>query len=406
VKILLVNKFYFEKGGAERYLFSLQDLLEDAGHEVVPFAMRHPKNVKTEADRFFVSRVDLERPRFSWQGIRAAGRVIYSFEAVRRLRALLAVFKPDVAHLHNIYHQLSPSVLKALHDGGVPIVQTLHDYAYLSPSYGLFDHGAVCERVKPRRYFAAVGHRCVKNSFFASILDAAAYRLHAALGLDERLVDRLIAPSEFVKRKFAEWGRDEKKIEVLPHFIDAARTEPVYVPGDNLLYVGRLSEEKGIGVLVAAMERLTEERLKIVGAGPMERRLKDYVASAKLRNVEFAGALDHPATLRAIAASRLVVVPSLSHETFGYAPLEAHALGKAVIASSVGALPEAVMHGETGLLVPPNDVDALVKAVKALSDNEPLMRRFGAAGRERVLARYRPEDHLARLEEIYRKVLY
>lgn len=404
MKILLINKFYYLKGGAERYLFSLQQMLEDAGHTVIPFAMAHPKNTKSRYSKYFVSRVDLEEAKFSWQGLRAAGRVIYSFEAAKKLRALIDATKPDIAHLHNIYHQLSPSILKVLKEKRVPMVQTLHDYAYLSPSYTLFDHNAICERVKPHHYFAAVGHRCVKDSFFASLLDAAAYAWHRRAGLDERLVNRLIAPSAFLKKKFAEWGHATREMDVVPNCVDARAVQPTYDPGAEIVYLGRLSPEKGIDVLIAAMEKLPGERLRVIGAGPMEARLKKYCAEMKLRNVQFAGALSGEALAAAIASARFVVVPSLWYENAPYAILEAMAAGKAVVASCIGGIPEIVEDGVTGMLVPPGDVDALAKAIRSLSGIEGVIRSLGVAGRARVEQLFNPEAHLERILEIYDEV--
>lgn len=404
MKILLINKFFFPFGGTERYLFALTDLLEERGHETIPFAMEHPDNVISEYSKYFVSRVDLDRPRVSWSGLRAAGRVIYSFEAAKKLRQLIRDTKPDVAHIQNIYHQISPSVLKVLKEEKVPCVQTIHDYAYLSPSYGLFDHGAICERIKPRKYFRAVMHRCVKNSFMASALDAFAYRFHATFGLDERLVNRLIAPSEFVKNKFAEWGHNVFKIDVIPHFIDASRYEPEYAPGGEIVYVGRLSEEKGIGTLIAAMEKIPEVRLKVIGSGPMEKKLKDFCGLAGLKNVRFVGQLNHGRVMEEIARSRFVVVPSLFYEPFGYLALEAGCMGKPVVASRVGALPELIKDGKTGVLVPPGDAKALAAAITGLSSDEPTIRAYGKAARAYVEAGFRPEDYYAKLLEIYRQV--
>ena len=401
MKILLVNKFFYPLGGTERYMFTLQDLLDAYGHETIPFAMQHPRNAKSEYENYFVSQVELERPRISLSGAKAAGRVIYSFEAAIKLRALIRETKPDLAHIQNVYHQLSPSVLKVLKDEKIPTVQTIHDYAYLSPSYGLFDHGAVCERVKPRRYWRAVMHRCVKDSFMASALDAFAHRFHAAFGLDERLVDRLIAPSEFVKNKFAEWGRNVFRMEVLPHFIDATRYEPEYAPGAEIAYVGRLSEEKGIGVLLAAMGKLPNIKLKVIGEGPMEKKLKDFCSLAQLANVRFIGHLEHSAVMDEIRSSRFVVVPSIFYEPFGYLPIEAACMGKPVIASRIGALPEIVHDGETGLLAPPGDAAALASAIANLSNDEPAIRRMGKAARALAEAAFRPEDYYERLMGIY-----
>lgn len=405
MKILLINKFYFMKGGAERYLFSLQDLLESNGHETIPFAMTHPKNAKNPFAKYFVSQVNLEKPSLTMAGLKAAGRVIYSFEAKRKLRALIRATKPDVAHIHNIYHQLSPSILKVLKSEKIPVVQTVHDFAYLSPSYGLFDHGAICERVKKRRYYNVILHRCIKNSFLASALDAFAYSFHSTFGLDERLVNRLIAPTEFVKNKFAEWGRNVFKMEVLPHFIDASLYEPSYPAGEEVVYVGRLSEEKGIGTLLAAMEKIPEVKLKVIGDGPMEKQLKDYCELAQLKNVRFLGRLDHPAAMAEIASARFTVIPSCSYETFGYLTIESYAMGKPVIASRIGGLTESVIDGETGVLVKPGDAADLAHAISKLAVDEPTIRAMGRTGRSLVEDKYRPDEHYAKLIEIYASVM-
>jgi len=404
MKILIINKFFFPFGGTERYAFALTDLLESYGHETIPFAMEHPNNAISDYSKYFVSQVDLAKPTVSWPGLKAAGRVVYSFEAAKKLRQLIRDTKPDLAHLQNIYHQLSPSVLQVLKEENIPCVQTLHDYAYLSPSYGLYDHGAICERVKPRKYFNAVLHKCVKNSVMASALDAFAFSVHAALGLDERLVGRLIAPSEFVKNKFAEWGRNVFRMEVLPHFIDATLYEPQYAPGAEVVYVGRLSEEKGIGTLLAAMEKIPEVRLKVIGTGPMEKQLKDFCQLAELKNVRFMGQLRHTEVMAEIGKSRFVVVPSLFYEPFGYLAIEAACMGKAVIASKVGGLPEIVKDGETGVLVPPGDAKTLSAAISALSADEPELRAMGRAARAFVETRFRPDDYYRKLMEIYESV--
>jgi len=404
MKILVINKFFFPFGGTERYAFALTDLLESYGHEVIPFAMAHPDNIISEYSKYFVSQVELGKPQISWSGLKAAGRVVYSFEAARKLRQLIRDTKPDLAHLQNIYHQLSPSILKVLKEEKIPTVQTIHDYAYLSPSYGLFDHGVVCERVKPRKYYRAVLHKCVKNSVMASCLDAFAYRVHATFGLDERLVGRLIAPSEFVKNKFAEWGKNVFRMEVLPHWIDATRYAPEYSPGAEIVYVGRLSEEKGIGILLAAMEKIPEIRLKVIGTGPMEKQLKDFCQLAGLKNVRFLGQLRHTEVMEEIGKSCFVVVPSLFYEPFGYLAIEAACMGKAVIASRVGGLPELVKDNETGVLVPPGDAKALASAIAKLADDEPTIRAMGKAARAIVESRFKPDEYYKKLMEIYTSV--
>jgi len=172
MKILLINKFFYKKGGADVYFLNLGRLLEQAGHEVAYFSMRHPNNLKTEWSKYFVSRVDFTERQGWTRELGKAGRFFYSFEAKRNLKKLLQDFEPDVVHLHNIYHQLSSSVLDVLKNHSARKVMTLHDYKLICPNYKLFTQGALCERCYRKKYYKAVLHKCLQNSALASLLAA------------------------------------------------------------------------------------------------------------------------------------------------------------------------------------------------------------------------------------------
>lgn len=180
MRILIVNKFYFLFGGTERYLFNLTDVLETMGHTVIPFAMHHESNRETPYSKYFVSEVDLSigRHKVLRNEIKAMGRILYSFEAKRRLRSLIEDTKPDIAHVRNVYHQLSPSVLSVLKKMGIPSVLTVADYKMICPNYDMFYKGKVCEACKKGRFYHAVMKRCVRNSFAASGLLAIESTLH------------------------------------------------------------------------------------------------------------------------------------------------------------------------------------------------------------------------------------
>ena len=402
MKIVFANKYFFLKGGAERYVFELRDLLVNRGHAVVPFAMEDKRNAPAEWSRFFVSPVETERVRFSPAGFKTAGRMLYSFEARRKFGALLDVAKPDLVHVHSIYHQISPSILPEAKKRGLPVVMTAHDYKLVAPNYALFHDGAICECTKPARFWRAVKHRCVKGSKVASALTAFEMTLHKLLGLYRDNVDLIIAPSRFVQALLVEYGVDAAKLVHVPHFMDAASWTPRY-EGGYALYVGRLSEEKGVDVLIQAVARRKDIPLRIVGTGPAEHALRTLVSEIGATNVTFAGFQTGDALREEYAGARFVVVPSVWYEVFGLIVLEAYAAGKPVVASQIGGLAELVREGETGLAASAADVGDLAEKVAALWDSPLLCAEMGRAGRAWVEQEFAPELHYKRIMDVYSK---
>jgi glycosyltransferase involved in cell wall biosynthesis len=403
MRIVSANKYYFLKGGAERAMFELNDLLRKHGHEVVPFAMQDGKNMPTEWAEYFVSPVRTEKVSLSLSGLKTAGRVIYSFEAARKFDRLLGESKPDIVHIHNIYHQISPSILPKAKKRGIPIVMTAHDYKLIAPNYSLYHDGAICEHTKKDRFVEAVKHRCVKGSRIAGILEALEMTVHKATGLYLNAIDRIITPSAFMKALFEEYGIPSEKLVHVPHFIDLAEWgTPEFSQGEYALYVGRLSEEKGVDVLIRAAAKLPHVPVRIVGTGPRERALKDLAAGLGARNVEFVGFKDGDGLKAEYANARYLVMPSVWYEVFGLTALEAFASGKPVIATQMGGLSELVVDGETGIAVSANDADDLATQMDALWKDPASAAILGRNARRKAELDHSPERHYARIMEVYR----
>jgi glycosyltransferase involved in cell wall biosynthesis len=398
--VLMVNKFHFPKGGAEHYMFRLAGLLEQRGIQVDYFSMRDPRNLPCDTDRWFVSHVDFESPP---HGLRrragVAGRTIYSIEGRRKMASLLAHRPVDIAHLHIIYHQLSPSVLAPLRSSGVPVVMTVHDFKLVCPVYTLQSNGEICERCVGNGFHPAIVHRCNRRSLPGSALLAGETWLHRRLGLYRDGIDLFIMPSAFVRDKVIAGGYSADRMVVVPNCVVAADYEPRYQPGDHCLYIGRLSREKGVHVLVqAAIE--SGAKVKLAGEGPMRPTLERMIAENDC-DVELLGYRSGDELAEAVQQSAAVVMPSVCHDNCPLAVIEAMAWGKPVIGSRVGGIPELVRDGEEGLLVPHDQPAALGAAMVRLLEDPELAERLGRNGRSRVEEHYDAEPHYRAVTAAY-----
>lgn len=401
MRVLHINKFFYERGGAERYLFELSELLTAHGHTVIPFAMDDPNNRPSPWSRFFPSRVDFERPR-GWGALKSLGRMFWSFEVERKLESLISEAKPEIAHIHNIYHQLAPlTVLTVLRRHRIPAVQTLHDYKLVAPNYTLFDRHGICERAK-QGYLQTILGRCIRGSVWASAVEALEMSLFRMVGLP-KMVAHFIAPSRFLRAKLGEWGIGNERITVVPLPVSGeAVTRPL---GEAVLYLGRLSTEKGVSVLLRAWSHAPAgARLMIAGTGPEFHDLRSLADSLKLQNIEFLGRVAREKITELLAQARCVVVPSRSYEVSPYVILEAGARGIPVIASRIGGIPELVQHEKTGLLVPPDDPAVLGEALAVLLGDRPRAEALGEALRTQTILEHDPENHYQAIFSLYKNI--
>ena len=407
MKILLVNNFYYNRGGDCTYLFSLKKLLEEKGHKVIVFSMHHPRNFESEYSKYFVNYInyaeEVKKQSLS-SGINVLYRTIYSLEAKRKIERLIEEERPDIAHLQNIHHHITPSILYPFKKHNIPVVWTLHDYTIICPNTLFLSQDRICERCKKARYFWPSVIRCKKNSFLASTMAAIENTVHRIMKVYD-LVDVFIAPSEFLRNKFIEYGFKEEKLECLGYLIDIELKDNKKDPGDYYLYVGRISEEKGIKTLIDAAVNNSGGELKIIGSGPLKEDMESYAASkAKNTTIEFLGHKSRDEVIEYIKNSRFVVVPSEWYENYPFSILETFACGKPVIGSKVGGIPELVKDNKTGLTFEIGNSSELSARIKYLENNPEMAIEMGRNARAFVEQELNAEKHYQTLMEIYKGV--
>ncbi|HJR71750.1 MAG TPA: glycosyltransferase [Gammaproteobacteria bacterium] len=399
--LLSINNYYYARGGAEVLFMQHNGMLAEAGWSVVPFCMQHADNYPTPWSYEFVEEIELDGEHDGFAAkLRKGVKAVYSLEARAKVRGLLDRVAPDVCHAHNVYHHLSPSILAVIHGRGIPLVMTLHDLKLACPAYSMLARDGVCERCRDGRLFNVFTQRCMKNSGLLSFLVMVESYLHRFLRSYVGNVDRFLVPSRFYLEKFVDWGFDRARFRHLPNFVDAQRYEPRFTPGRRFAYVGRLSAEKGIATLIEAAA-LAGVPLDIIGTGRAERSLRD-LAGQRSCDVRFHGYLAGRALHAAMAGARAIVVPSEWYENAPLTVLEAGALGKPVIASAIGGLPELVVEGETGWTFAPGSVEALAERLRAVADlADTGVERAGRAARRHVAEEFGPDRYLDGIRGVY-----
>jgi len=405
MRILQVNQYYYPRGGADKYFLDLSQALEDAGHQVAVFSMQHPKNQNSVYGKYFVSRVSFNAGLGLANALKIPARVLYSFEAKRKFKQLVKEFKPEIIHLHNIYHHLSPSILSVAKKNKIPVVMHLHDYKLVCPNHMLFTGGKYCEKCRPNKYYNCLKYRCIKESFFGSLLGVfEMYFHHSILKVYEKNISLFIAPSRFMKETCVRFGWDEKKIEVVYNPYSASfLSAPLEAPGtssDYLLYFGRLGREKGLETLLNALPA-TRERLLIAGSGEEEEKLKQKALLNSL-SVKFLGFKSGEELRDLILKAKAVIMPSIWAENMPLSLLEAMSLNKVVIASCFGGFPEIIKNGENGLLFTPGDFRDLAQQINSLTELD-----LGAMQKKagETAAQFQPAKNLAEVLAIYQRLL-
>ncbi|MFC2162692.1 glycosyltransferase [Candidatus Altiarchaeota archaeon] len=360
--VLVANKFHYLRGGAEKNVFDEKKILAGLGHDILDFSMSHEENRPSEYSRYFAQNMDFTTVSSSIKGFPKGMNPAYNLDARSRIEGLLTDHHVDAAHLHNIYHQLTPSIIAPLKKRDINVVMTLHDYKLVCPNYLLYTGGRTCDRCGGKRYYNCLAHKCIKRSHLMSLYGCLQSYLTGLLGL-YRKVDVFTSPSRFLIQKFRELGF-RRPITHLPLPILANEYRPDYGPGEYILYAGRVSAEKGLKTLITACES-AKMPLRIAGDGPQMTGLKEIVASKSI-DVEFLGHLDEPGLHDAVRGSMFTVVPSHWYENQPYAILESFALGKPVIGSDLGGIRELIMAGETGMLFEPGDPVDLADKIRAL----------------------------------------
>lgn len=387
MKVLLAHNRYQIPGGEEVVFEQEKQLLEDAGHEVFTYCRSND-----EIERFNTP-----------QRLALIGRSIWSRDTEREFSQLLAQKNPDIVHIHNTFFMLSPSIYGACKTHGVTVVQTLHNFRLMCPSSTFYRDGKVCEECLDRGLWRSVYHGCFRDSRLATASVALTLGIHRLIGTWEKSVTRYIALTEFGRKKFIDSGLPAEKIAVKPNFV-RMNSGPALSSkrGEHALFVGRLSPEKGVSVLLNAWAKLPRNyALQIVGDGPERARLEAEARQLELSNVQFLGRLSRSDSIDAMRAARFLVVPSLWYETFGLCIAEAFACSTPVICSRLGAMEELVSNGRTGLHSRAGDPSDLAERVAWAWSHPTEMAAMGREALAEFESKYTPERNYSKLIEIY-----
>ncbi|MDO8505284.1 MAG: glycosyltransferase [bacterium] len=452
MKILQVHKYLYPRDGASTYLFGISELLKQHGHEVEMWGtkenyeitrLRNYEYLQIQVlEDLLMEPLNFDRREGFWKDLKKFFHMVWSFEAARKFECVVREFKPDVIHIHNIYHHISPAILPVARRLKIPVVMTVHDYHLVNPNYTLYDHKKICERQGLR----AIAHRCIKNSFAATTADVIEWSVHHFMKVYEKNVERFIVPTEFVKEKLVEGGMDSARIEVVP--LPLVSPTPPNLPsvrggnesispplgggvrggqaGSYILFAGRLAEEKGVYVILEIAKHLPDIQFKIAGSGPEFENVKCKIKNEKLLNVELLGFVEKEKLQSIIEMARLVIVPSLWYDPSPYAVLEAMEAGKVVVASMIGGISELVEDGKSGFLLGANYESIAnlrisnseirkfephsqfapqwIDTIQKIYYDESLLKRIGEAARQYIKEAHDPEKHYERLIEIYRKI--
>jgi len=404
MKILLVNKYLYPKGGAEISTINTGKLLEKKGHEVYFWGMKHPDNFIYSYSDLFVDYIDYNVNINLFKKLKLAFNLLYSLESKAKFEAFINLVNPDIVHLNNIYHHLSPSIIDVLKKYDIPAIMTMHDYKMVCPSYLLLSKGKVCEKCKNGKFYHCLLNKCTKNSLFKSFLNTVEMYLHHNILKIYDYISCYISPSRFLLNKIKEMGL-KGKVVYLPNFVNIENFNPQYEwEEESILYVGRLSEEKGVTTLIKAVKNINLN-LKIIGDGPLKKYLIDKVKSENLKNVKFLGYMKQENLFNLVKSCMFTVIPSECYENNPRSVIESFALGKPVIGARIGGIPELVKDWETGLTFESGNIDDLWEKIIIMLDNKDKIPQMGYNARKLVEKDFNPEKHYEKLIKIYEQVI-
>jgi glycosyltransferase involved in cell wall biosynthesis len=387
VKILLVHNEYKLPGGEDEVVRQEKGLLQRAGHQVTAYIRNN-----RELDDYS-----------TWQRMTMAPRAAWAWDAKKEFEALLANESPQVVHVHNTLTLISPSVYWACAEAGVPVVQTLHNFRLFCPAGTYLRDGQVCEECHTHSLWKSVQYGCYRGSRPASATVALTLAAHRALGTYREKIQAYIAFHDFARGKFIEGGIPAERIFIKPNFVSPDPGEGAG-DGNYVLFVGRLSPEKGILTMLRAWERLDGRvPLVIAGDGPLRPQVEE--AAARVTGMEYRGQIPRDKILSAMKAARLLVFPSEWYEGFPLTIAEAFACGLPVAASRLGAMEVLIEDGRTGLHFEPGNPDDLARKVEAVWGEADRLRRMGREARQEFLAHYTAEKNYDLLMDIYRRAI-
>jgi len=399
-RLLNINNYHYRRGGAEVVYLGHGEMFAAQGWASDWFSMKHPSNIPGTDEQYFADLIDLEHMEGKLAKMQAAAAIVYNRDARQKIARLLTDRRPNIAHLHNIYHHLSPSILSEIKLHEVPVVLTAHDLKLACPSYKMLSHGNVCERCRGGKIWNVAVHKCLKDSRALSGLIAVETAVHRLSRMYSSNIDKIIAPSKFYQNKLIEWGWNAESVIYIPNFAPNRWKETAIPDEGGVLYFGRLSEEKGVATLIRA-SAASGVPVVIAGTGPAMTDLHN-LAHEMSAPVEFVGYCAGSDLESLFHRTRAVVLPSEWYENSPMSILEAYSAGRPVIGADIGGIPEMICNGETGWIFPSGDIDALAERLIAVSTtSSSALSEMGHAGSQLAREKFSEDSYLLNMTNLY-----
>jgi len=385
IKILIANKFYYNRGGDCIYSINLEKILKEAGYDVAFFSMSYSKNFESKWSEYWVS--EFSAKKFM--------RPFGDKETKIKFTKLLDDFKPNIVHLNNIHTQISPIIAEIAHNRGIKVAWTLHDHKLICPSYlCLNGKGEICEKCFGEKKNYCTANRCIKNKLLHSFVAQKEAEKWNRERL-EKCTDVFICPSNFLKQKMIQSRFSENKLKVLHNFVNTL--EPCKSNSSNYyLYVGRLSKEKGVSTLCSVASKL-HYKLKIIGSGAIEKELREIYKNYE--QIEFLGRKSHNEVLEIMANAKFMICPSECYENNPLAVMESLSLGVPVLGANIGGIPELIEQGMNGELFDSGSEEKLENKIEYMMNNEY---KFD---KSKIVKKFGEKNHLESIAKIYEGVL-
>ena len=365
MKILMVNKFLYPRGGSESYMLYLGEHLKKLGHEVEYFGMYDEKNTVGNSAQKYTQNMDFHSGKIS--RFLYPFKIVFSFEARKKIIQVIDSFKPDIVHMNNINFQLTPSIIYGAKKRGVPVVQTVHDYQMICPNHLLynFDKNLPCEKCTGGSHMSCIKNKCIHGSLVKSLIGVIEAKFYSLLGTYKK-VDLFICPSKFLENKLLSAKEYYKgKTRTIHNFIDKEKFAAIdKKDGSYIVFVGRLSKEKGIEYIAKTAKLLPQYNFIVAGSGPDEDMLKG------IENITLAGFLTGEELTKLVGGAKVLLLPSVCYENCPLSILEAHCMGVPVVTMNSGGMAELVKDGVTGTLVGEPTPEGIAQKLKETLDNE------------------------------------
>lgn len=426
MKIVLVNYRFFISGGPERYYFNIKEILEQEGHEVLPFSIKSSRNLDAgKYEKYFLDIVDDDvyfaqaKKKTPWMVLKSFTRMFYSLEAKRKFGQLLDDEKPDLVYIMHFHNKMSPSIIDAARMRHVPVIHRISDFQYMCPNALFYnDRVGVCEDCLKGKRWSCMKYKCVMNSHVYSGIKMMAKWFHDVMGVTKK-IDAFVVPSEFTLGKLSEYGIPMEKLHYIPTFFNLKEENPEVEYQPFVLFVGRIEKQKGLMTLVKAFAESSYE-LKIIGFSNdgYEEDLKQYLGRPINResnieeacaygtngNIHFLGRKSFEEIVPYLKSCLCTIVPSEWYDNFPNVVLESFAYKKAVIATDFGSLKYMVEDGMTGLSFKYKDIEDLHSKITYMYEHQENAQRMGETAYKKLVKNYSPTVHYKKLMELFNEI--